>query len=85
MNKTVVIVAIVMLFTGLGAGYWLANSQKDIKQTTAAEITKKVLFYRNPMNPDVTSPVPMQGSMGMDYVPVYQDENSGNNEPSGTV
>jgi len=37
-------------------------------------IGKKVLFYRNPMNPDIHSPVPMKDSMGMDYVPVYQEE-----------
>ena len=35
---------------------------------------KKILFYRNPMNPQVTSPVPMKDEMGMDYVPVYQQE-----------
>jgi RND family efflux transporter MFP subunit len=35
---------------------------------------RKILFYRNPMNPDVTSPVPMKDEMGMDYVPVYSDE-----------
>ena len=35
---------------------------------------RKVLFYRNPMDPTVTSPVPAKDSMGMDYVPVYADE-----------
>jgi len=35
---------------------------------------KKILYYRNPMNPQVTSPVPMKDSMGMDYVPVYEQE-----------
>jgi RND family efflux transporter MFP subunit len=35
---------------------------------------RKVLFYRNPMNPKVTSPVPAKDEMGMDYVPVYADE-----------
>jgi len=35
---------------------------------------RKVLFYRNPMNPSVTSPEPMKDAMGMDYVPVYADE-----------
>ncbi len=35
---------------------------------------RKILFYRNPMNPSVTSPVPMKDEMGMDYVPVYSDE-----------
>jgi Cu(I)/Ag(I) efflux system membrane fusion protein len=35
---------------------------------------RKVLFYRNPMNPSITSPVPMKDEMGMDYVPVYEGE-----------
>lgn len=35
---------------------------------------RKVLFYRNPMNPTITSPVPSKDEMGMDYVPVYEDE-----------
>ena len=26
------------------------------------------------MNPQVTSPVPMKDQMGMDYVPVYEEE-----------
>jgi multidrug efflux pump subunit AcrA (membrane-fusion protein) len=42
------------------------------KQKQAGE--RKILFYRNPMNPAVTSPVPMKDQMGMDYVPVYEEE-----------
>jgi hypothetical protein len=40
-----------------------------------AHLTKggKILYYRNPMNPEVTSPVPMKDPMGMDYVPVYEE------------
>lgn len=34
---------------------------------------REVLFYRNPMDPAITSPVPAKDSMGMDYVPVYAD------------
>ncbi len=33
-----------------------------------------VLFYRNPMDPGITSPVFTQDEMGMDYIPVYADE-----------
>ncbi len=33
----------------------------------------ELLFYRNPMDPSITSPVPAQDSMGMAYVPVYSD------------
>jgi Cu(I)/Ag(I) efflux system membrane fusion protein len=35
---------------------------------------REILFYRNPMDPTITSPVPAKDSMGMDYVPVYADE-----------
>jgi Cu(I)/Ag(I) efflux system membrane fusion protein len=35
---------------------------------------RRLLYYRNPMNPSVTSPVPVKDEMGMDYVPVYSDE-----------
>ena len=43
----------------------------------AAAGERKVLFYRNPMDPAVTSPVPAKDEMGMDYVPVYADEAAG--------
>lgn len=32
---------------------------------------REVLYYRNPMNPAITSPVPAKDEMGMDYIPVY--------------
>lgn len=43
----------------------------------AEEGERRVLFYRNPMNPAITSPVPAKDSMGMDYVPVYADTAAG--------
>lgn len=35
---------------------------------------REVLYYRNPMGLPDTSPVPKKDSMGMDYIPVYADE-----------
>jgi Cu(I)/Ag(I) efflux system membrane fusion protein/cobalt-zinc-cadmium efflux system membrane fusion protein len=35
---------------------------------------RKILYYRNPMNPSVISKTPQKDEMGMDYVPVYEDE-----------
>ncbi len=35
---------------------------------------REVLYYRNPMDPTITSPVPAKDEMGMDYVPVYADD-----------
>lgn len=34
----------------------------------------RVLYYRNPMSPQDTSPVPKKDPMGMSYVPVYENE-----------
>ena len=42
----------------------------------------RILYYRNPMGLPDTSPVPKKDPMGMDYVPVYEDEAS---QPAGTV
>jgi Cu(I)/Ag(I) efflux system membrane fusion protein len=44
---------------------------------------RKPLFYRNPMDPADTSPVPKKDSMGMDYVPVYPEPPAGAPLPSG--
>ncbi|HML29789.1 MAG TPA: efflux transporter periplasmic adaptor subunit, partial [Hyphomicrobium sp.] len=38
--------------------------------------TRKIKFYRNPMGLPDTSPVPKKDSMGMDYIPVYDGEDS---------
>ncbi|MEH6569802.1 MAG: efflux RND transporter periplasmic adaptor subunit [Halioglobus sp.] len=82
MNKMTIIVGALSLSAGLGLGYLMPN-QNEI--TPVAEKGKReILFYRHPMNPDVTSPVPAQGSMGMDYIPIY-DESGGRSEVVGTV
>ncbi len=73
MNKQTITVAGVMLLLGLGAGYMFAPSSSDLRQQQASEDSKKVLFYRNPMNPAITSPVPAKDEMGMDYIPVYAE------------
>jgi membrane fusion protein, copper/silver efflux system len=43
---------------------------------------KKILYYRNPMGLPDTSPEPKKDSMGMDYIAVYDDENSEPVDPS---
>jgi len=37
----------------------------------------EILFYRNPMDPTITSPEPMQDEMGMDYIPVRASDTRG--------
>jgi ribosomal protein S27E len=50
--------------------------------STGITPARKILYYRNPMDPQVTSPVPMQDSMGMDYIPVY-DKNAATTTGAG--
>ncbi len=89
MNKNIIGVAIITLALGAGGGYWLASQQQPAVtqsgQSAKAETERKPLFYRNPMNPEVTSPVPAKDNMGMDYVPVFADSGQSANEPAGTV
>lgn len=73
MSKSTAIVAIIMLAVGLVAGYVLFGGQPDAT-SNGASTERTPLFYRNPMNPEVTSPVPAKDSMGMDYIPVFADE-----------
>ncbi len=72
MNKW--LTALLMLGLGAGSGYWFALSRQESPVPMTAVEPKKPLFYRNPMNPAVTSPVPAKDNMGMDYIPVYEDE-----------
>jgi Cu(I)/Ag(I) efflux system membrane fusion protein len=65
---------------GAGGSYWYAHRPEPIASPAAAEQTapdqagRKILYYRNPMGLPDTSPVPKKDSMGMDYIPVYADE-----------
>ncbi len=74
MNKLMVPALVAALAAGAGGGYWFAISQSPSGvAASVAPAEKKPLFYRNPMNPGVTSPVPVKDAMGMDYVPVYAE------------
>jgi membrane fusion protein, copper/silver efflux system len=75
MNKQLFVTAVLMLVLGVGAGYLLAPKPTKEQALAALPNEKKPLFYRSPMNPSVTSPVPAKDSMGMDYVPVFAEDN----------
>ena len=75
----------VLLFTlavGIAAGTalgWFLKAPPAVHggvQAAPADKTRKILYYRSPMDPKVTSPTPAKDSMGMDYVPVYAGEDT---------
>lgn len=50
-----------------------ADTPQQVSAPNLATGEPKILYYRNPMNAAVTSPVPAKDNMGMDYIPVYAD------------
>ena len=83
MSKSIIFTAIVMLAVGVAAGYWFSGGAYNGSPATSGE--RQPLFYRNPMNPTVTSPVPAKDAMGMDYVAVYAEDDGNQKDPAGTV
>jgi len=69
---------------GFLAGKRVAPHKQENSNQIPTKKERKILFYRNPMNPAITSPVPAKDEMGMDYIPVYEDE-EGSAGPAGTV
>src|SRR5205814_9363392 len=61
----------------------LASEDINVDPNSAKPVTadrqpgnRRILYYRNPMGlPDISN-VPKQDSMGMDYIPVYEGEDS---------
>lgn len=49
---------------------------EPVAQTAEFPDKKKIKYYRNPMGLPDTSPVPKKDSMGMDYIPVFEGEDS---------
>lgn len=57
--------------------------QMDLQPMEPSDSGRKILFYRHPMGKNETSPVPAKDEMGMDYIPVYAEEDI--KETEGTV
>jgi Cu(I)/Ag(I) efflux system membrane fusion protein len=53
------------------------SSAPQPKKPQVACDPRKILYYRNPMGLPDTSPVPKKDSMGMDYIPVYECDDQG--------
>jgi Cu(I)/Ag(I) efflux system membrane fusion protein len=76
------VICAVALIIGVGAGYWYGQRQTPAAQMAtaspstpaAAQNDRKVLYYKDPMGKPDYSPEPKKDSMGMDYIPVYDDE-----------
>ncbi|MEK6791105.1 MAG: efflux RND transporter periplasmic adaptor subunit [Deltaproteobacteria bacterium] len=64
--------AIVIFFSDTGSKVLITD--KGGEQGAKTALKRKIAYYRAPMDGSVTSPVPLKDPMGMDYVPVYEEE-----------
>ena len=55
---------------GGGAYFWMHGATG----ADGGEGKGEILYYRHPMDSSITSDTPDKGSMGMDYIPVYEGE-----------
>ena len=77
------IIVAVLIAGALTAGYWWGSARTAAPVANSPEAAPegrggrgKILYYRNPMGHRDTSPVPKKDSMGMDYIPVHEGEES---------
>ena len=63
-------------YRAIPAGADVSFDEPPQTSTTAAPADRKIKYYRNPMGLPDTSPAPKKDSMGMDYIPVYEGEDS---------
>ncbi|WP_434151540.1 efflux RND transporter periplasmic adaptor subunit [Methylocaldum gracile subsp. desertum] len=59
---------------GMVLGMWVVWYPMRHDTRLVAQAERKPLFYRHPMGAADTSPTPKKDEMGMDYLPVYEDE-----------
>ena len=85
MRSILLRLSVLALVIGVGtAGYWYGRHHASLPtpmtgsaSATEATADRKVLYYRDPMGKPEYSPTPKKDSMGMDYIPVYEDEEEG--------
>ncbi len=74
--KRTVVTAILSIIIGLGAGWLIFMPGTEGGKSGE----RKILYYRDPMNPQNTSASPKKAPDGMDFVPVYAEESGGSGE-----
>jgi Cu(I)/Ag(I) efflux system membrane fusion protein len=74
-----VFAATILLASGVGAGYWYAQSGRSrtmppiAASTTATPPSRAIAYYQDPTGKPDFSPAPKKDADGRDYLPVYED------------
>ena len=81
----ILITAVLTLLIGGGGAYlsgYLGSKHEIVEKKSAATEDRKVAYWRAPMNPTEIYDKPGKSAMGMDLVPVYEDELAGGGAPA---
>lgn len=82
MNRLLMVfVLLAGVVVGSGLTYWHLTRDAEFAQAGGTDGEREILYYRNPMDSSITSPEFRQDHMGMDYIPVYADEQDAEGEP----
>jgi Cu(I)/Ag(I) efflux system membrane fusion protein len=79
MNTSRILIVLVVITLLAACGHSTSGKQAAVSKKSEQSGEQKILYYRNPMTPTITSPVPRKDSMGMDYIPVYAAEGGDGN------
>jgi Cu(I)/Ag(I) efflux system membrane fusion protein len=60
-----------------------AAAASAVTASGGTQAPRRILYYRNPMGLADTSPTPKKDPMGMDYIPVYEGEETASAEGAG--
>lgn len=75
MRRTFTALLFLLLGIAIGGSFiWFYAKPRTLSVAQPAQKERKILYYRAPMNPSLTSPTPKKDEMGIDYVPVYEEE-----------
>ena len=77
MNTPRIMLLLMVIALLAACGHSTQSKSPAVSQEKTQSGQQKILYYRNAMNPSITSPVPRKDNMGMDYVPVYAEEGGG--------
>ncbi|NJD05848.1 MAG: efflux RND transporter periplasmic adaptor subunit [Methylococcaceae bacterium] len=85
MNKPTLLAVVIAAAVGAAADHWWPAKPSGAPADSSTSLARRPLFYRNPMNPAVTSSVPTKDEMGMDYVPVFDEDQAGDTATPRTI
>jgi Cu(I)/Ag(I) efflux system membrane fusion protein len=83
-NRKIFLAMIIGISVGAGITYWLGNGTSDTNESKG-DGERKPLYWVAPMDPNYRRDKPGKSPMGMDLIPVYEEDNKTAGAGPGTV